>query len=73
MSAPTAVLHPCPFFINGEWNERTDLPTSPVHNPSTGEVIAESPLADATTVNDAVNAAKEAFPAWWETPSVERA
>ena len=73
MRAPTAALHPCPFFINGEWNNRTGLPTSPVHNPSTGEVIAESQLADATTVNDAVSAAKEAFPAWWETPSVERA
>ena len=72
MSEPKAALHPCPFFINGEWNNRTGLPTSPVHNPSTGEVIAESQLADATTVNDAVSAAKEAFPAWWDA-SVERA
>ena len=73
MSTTTAALEPCPFFINGEWTERSDLPTSPVHNPSTGAVIAESPLADVATVNDAVQAAKDAFPAWWETPAVERA
>ena len=69
----TATLTPVPLFINGEWIERSDLPSSPVHNPSIGSVIAETPLADSSTVNAAVQAAKEAFPAWWNTPAVERA
>lgn len=73
MTTTTQNLLPCPLYINGEWTERSDLPTSPVHNPSTGDVIAETPLADASTVNEAVQAAKDAFPSWWETPAIERA
>lgn len=64
---------PCPLFINGEWITRHDLATSPVHNPSTGEVIAQTPLADTSTVNEAVRAAADAFPRWWETPAIDRA
>jgi malonate-semialdehyde dehydrogenase (acetylating)/methylmalonate-semialdehyde dehydrogenase len=51
----------------------TDVPTSPVHNPSTGNVIAESPLCNAKHVDEAVEAAAAAFPGWRETPPVERA
>ncbi len=64
---------PCPVFIGGEWNVLSGLPTTPVHNPSTGEVIAEAPLCGAQHVNDAVEAAAAAFPGWMETPAVERA
>lgn len=63
---------PCPFFINGEWVQST-LPGTPVHNPSTGEVIAECPGGRAAEVNAAVEAAAAAYPGWWETPAVERA
>ena len=73
MSTTKEALLPCLFFIDGEWLERQDLPTSPVHNPSTGEVIAETPLADAATVNQAVHRAGAAFPGWSETPAIERA
>jgi malonate-semialdehyde dehydrogenase (acetylating)/methylmalonate-semialdehyde dehydrogenase len=73
MSTTKERLLPCPMFIDGEWVERQDLPNGPVHNPSTAEVIAETPLADASTVNQAVHAAKEAFPGWSETPAIERA
>jgi len=73
MSSTSQELLPCPLFINGEWIERSDLPNSPVHNPSTGEIIAETPLANTATVGQAVEAAQAAFPAWWETPSMERA
>lgn len=66
-------LLPCPLFINGEWVNRPDLPSSPVHNPSTGDVIAHTPLADSATVDAAVQAASEAFPGWWNTPAIERA
>ena len=63
----------CPVFVNGEWQELRNVETSPVYNPSTGEVIALTPMCTAAHVNDAVEAAEAAFPPWWETPPVERA
>jgi malonate-semialdehyde dehydrogenase (acetylating) / methylmalonate-semialdehyde dehydrogenase len=63
----------CPIFVNGEWQELRNVETSPVHNPSTGEVIALTPMCTAAHVNDAVQSAAVAFPTWWETPPVERA
>ena len=49
------------------------MPTTPVHNPSSGEVIAETPLGGPREIDQAVQAAAAAFPAWMETPPVERA
>src|SRR4051812_31773156 len=68
-----AVLLPCPLYIAGEWLTPRDLTSTPVFNPSTGEVIAECPAGGAAEVNAAVNAAQAAFPAWRDTPAVERA
>jgi malonate-semialdehyde dehydrogenase (acetylating)/methylmalonate-semialdehyde dehydrogenase len=72
VASPTT-LTPCPLFIGGEWLNVKSVPGSPVFNPSTGEVIAETPLCAAEHVNAAVEAAACAFPAWMETPAVERA
>jgi len=72
VASPTT-LTPCPLFIGGEWLNVNSVPGSPVFNPSTGEVIAETPLCAAEHVNAAVEAAASAFPAWMETPAVERA
>lgn len=66
------ILEPCPFFIGGEWLQPNHAAT-PVFNPSIGEIIAECPAGTATDVNAAVEAAQAAFPAWMETPAVERA
>src|SRR6187402_3300620 len=66
------ILEPCPFYIGGEWIESKHAGT-PVFNPSTGEVIAECPVGSAADVNAAVEAAQAAFPAWRDTPPVERA
>src|SRR5262245_52621149 len=63
----------CPSFIGGEWRRSTSLPTTPIYNPSTGEVIAECPAGNAALVDEAVQAAAAAFPGWRETPPVERA
>jgi malonate-semialdehyde dehydrogenase (acetylating)/methylmalonate-semialdehyde dehydrogenase len=65
-------LTPCPNLIGGEWTAPSGAST-PVYNPSTGEVIAECPAGGAAEVNAAVEAAAAAFPAWRETPAVERA
>ena len=62
-----------PLFINGEWLRPTQLPTTPVFNPSTGEVIAATPVGGAAEAEAAVAAAHAAFSAWWQTPPIERA
>jgi malonate-semialdehyde dehydrogenase (acetylating)/methylmalonate-semialdehyde dehydrogenase len=68
----TTTLQPCPNFIGGEWQLPAGA-TTPVFNPSTGDVIAECPAGGAAETNAAVEAASAAFPAWRETPPVERA
>lgn len=45
----------------------------PVMNPATGEQIASVPLSSANDVDDAVRAARAAFPSWSATPIKERA
>jgi malonate-semialdehyde dehydrogenase (acetylating)/methylmalonate-semialdehyde dehydrogenase len=60
-------------FIAGEWRALASVATSPVFNPSTGDVIAECPIGSAALVDEAVQAAAAAFPAWRDTPPVERA
>src|SRR6476659_5581371 len=40
--------------------------------PATAEVIAQIPDSDERDVDDAVRAAKAAFPAWSRTPAAER-
>ncbi len=70
MSSP---LTPCPNFIAGEWNHVSTSTNAPVFNPSRGETIAEVPMCGADVANDAVEAAHAAFPAWRDTPVVERA
>ena len=64
---------PCPVYIGGEWQNVANLPTTPVYNPSVGELIAETPLCTKTQVEAAVEAAAAAFPEWSETPTAERA
>src|SRR5213082_728313 len=63
----------CPILINGDWRTPAGVATSPVFNPSRGETIAEVPMGGAEMVDEAVEAAAAAFPAWRETPAVERA
>ena len=43
-----------------------------VINPATEEVLAEAPRADRAQLDEAVAAAKAAFPAWSATPLRER-
>jgi len=66
-------MNNCPVYIGGEWRTLPGLATTPVFNPSTGGVIAETPSCAAPHVDEAAQAAAAAFPAWSETPPVERA
>jgi len=71
--ASPSSLTPCPLFVGGEWLNVNSVAGSPVFNPSTGEIIAETPMCTAEQVNAAVDAAAAAFPEWMETPPVDRA
>ncbi len=73
MKSQTSSLIPCPVYVGGQWQEINSLPTNPVFNPSTGDIIAQTPMCTVAEVNAAVEAAAEAFPAWSETPPTERA
>jgi malonate-semialdehyde dehydrogenase (acetylating)/methylmalonate-semialdehyde dehydrogenase len=59
-------------YVNGEWYEPRDCGWLDVENPSTGAVIARTPLSGAADVAAAVAAAKQAFPAWSRTPADRR-
>ncbi len=54
-------------YINGEWVSPTGEEIEVV-NPATGRVIARTRNSSRTDVNAAIEAAKEAFPAWRKTP-----
>jgi malonate-semialdehyde dehydrogenase (acetylating)/methylmalonate-semialdehyde dehydrogenase len=59
-------------LINGEM--RSDaVRTQPVYNPSTGEESKQVALASVATVEEAIAAAEQAFPAWRNTPPAKRA
>jgi 1-pyrroline dehydrogenase len=60
------------MFINGEWSDAASGETTEVVNPATEEVIAEVPRGDASDVDRAVAAAREAFEAWSLTTPAER-
>ncbi|WP_102692097.1 CoA-acylating methylmalonate-semialdehyde dehydrogenase [Rummeliibacillus pycnus] len=54
-------------FINGEEVNGISSRYSEVFNPSTGEVIAQVPLATKEEVQNAIELAKKAFPGWKNT------
>lgn len=58
-------------IINGE--ARRGEKTTRAINPSNKQPLWEIPVANENDVNDAVNAAAAAFPAWSQTPWEERA
>ena len=63
----------CPCLIGGCWTEAQTERFDDIWNPSTGEKIGQTPLCTAKDVDRAVQAAKQAFPAWRETPVTDRA
>jgi aminomuconate-semialdehyde/2-hydroxymuconate-6-semialdehyde dehydrogenase len=59
-------------FIDGEFAAPRSGAYFDDINPATGGVIAAIPDSDERDVDDAVRAAKAAFPAWSRTPAAER-
>ncbi len=59
-------------YINGQWCASTATEYLEVINPATAEVLAKVPLSLASEVNQAAEAAAEAFVTWRRTPPPER-
>lgn len=64
---------PSGLFIGGRWREAADGGTFAVHDPATGEVLAQVASATVDDGRAALDAACDAFPAWAATPARERA
>jgi malonate-semialdehyde dehydrogenase (acetylating)/methylmalonate-semialdehyde dehydrogenase len=60
-------------FVGGEWLAPSPAAWNELTNPATGEPLGRVPMCGSTEVNEAVRAAREAFPKWRETPVVQRA
>jgi aldehyde dehydrogenase (NAD+) len=61
------------FYINGQWVEPIGKGTSEVINPATGEISARVPYGNAEDADAAVQAARNAFDSWSQTPASVRA
>lgn len=59
-------------YVNGEWLEPSGTGSIPVVNPATCETLAETPESTRADVDAAVQAAKEAFVEWRQTPILSR-
>lgn len=60
------------FFVNGVWKESATGKYMPCYDPSTGAVIAHAPQCTADEVEEAILAARNAFPGWRDTPVPKR-
>ena len=67
-AAGTTIGH----FIDGA-EVADDNRAQPVTNPATGEVTRQVAMASSTTVEQAIEAAERAYPAWRNTPPIKRA
>lgn len=59
-------------LIHGELVSKGER-TADVFNPSTGQAVRKVELASRATVQEAIDSAKAAFPAWRNTPPAKRA
>ena len=62
-----------PHFVNGKAVEGSSGRFADVFNPATGEAQAKVALASKAEVDGAIAAAAAAFPAWAQTPPLQRA
>src|SRR5207302_2407349 len=60
-------------YVAGRWTPSTAAEALDVTNPATGEVLAHVPLSSAADLDAAVQAAREALPAWRGVSTIGRA
>lgn len=61
-----------PNYINGQWTASAASTTLDVVNPATLDVLAQVPLSPTLDLNQAAEAAQEAFGAWRRVPAPQR-
>lgn len=59
-------------FINGKWLESVSEKYMDIYDPSTGEIIAQTPCCTEAEVVSAIEAARGAFSGWSQTPVMKR-
>src|SRR5213592_1223579 len=59
-------------YIGGKWKRSRASEFLDVRNPATAETMVRVPLSPPDEVDEAVQAAQAAFPAWRRTPPVQR-
>jgi malonate-semialdehyde dehydrogenase (acetylating)/methylmalonate-semialdehyde dehydrogenase len=69
-NAPT--VEDVPLLRGGQWVKSSATRFGDVYNPSTGQVIARVPMCTADEVNQVIETAAAAGPAWANKPVVER-
>jgi malonate-semialdehyde dehydrogenase (acetylating)/methylmalonate-semialdehyde dehydrogenase len=74
---PTEFVQPATLPVLSHWidGRPVEVPpeqTGPIYNPATGGVIGRVPRGGAPEVDQAVAAARAAFPAWRDTPLIAR-
>ena len=73
LSATHAFLaRPAKMLIGGQWRAAANGETLPSIDPSTGKVIAAFPAGTAGDADEAVRAARRAFPAWKKITPYDR-
>jgi malonate-semialdehyde dehydrogenase (acetylating)/methylmalonate-semialdehyde dehydrogenase len=60
------------LFINGQAVASASGKYADIFDPSTGQVIAQTPLCTQEEVNRAIESARRAYPAWANTPAIKR-
>lgn len=60
------------YFINGEYVDSKTTKYTELYNPSTGKITGYAPCCTKEEVEEAIKAAKNAYPAWANTPVIKR-
>jgi malonate-semialdehyde dehydrogenase (acetylating) / methylmalonate-semialdehyde dehydrogenase len=60
------------YYVNGEARQSQSGQFFDIYDPSTGQVIARTPRCTTEEVNQAIQSATEAYPAWAATPAIKR-
>jgi malonate-semialdehyde dehydrogenase (acetylating)/methylmalonate-semialdehyde dehydrogenase len=68
MSSKNKILN----YVNGAWRPSSAADYLDVVNPATTEVLGQVPLSPGSEVQEAAQAASEAFESWRRTPAAER-
>lgn len=67
------MVYSVPHYIAGATYAQTATKPKEIYNPAFGEVIGQVHFASIATCDKAITAAKEAWPAWAQTPPIKRA